>query len=126
MAIDELPPAPTPPPGVPAPSVQERIEELRARREAAREPGGKESIRKQHARGKLTARERIDLLLDRGSFSETDPFARHRSHDFGMERTRPEGDGVVTGYGTIEGRRVFAFSQDFTVFGGSLGEVMAE
>src|SRR5437762_1836686 len=115
-----------PPPEILPESVQERIEELRRRREASKEPGGKDGAKKQHERGKLTARERIDLLMDPGSFSETDPFAKHRSHDFGMERTRPDGDGVVTGYGTVDGRRVFVFSQDFTVFGGSLGEVNAQ
>src|SRR3990172_9575774 len=108
------------------PTIEERIEELRARKQEALEPGGKESVKKQHARGKLTARERIDLLLDKGTFVETDSLARHRSHDFGMEKNRPPGDGVVTGYGTIDGRKVFVFSQDFTVIGGSLGEVMAQ
>jgi acetyl-CoA carboxylase carboxyltransferase component len=115
-----------PPPKILPESVQERIEELRRRREASKEPAGKGGARKQHERGKLTARERIDLLMDAGSFSETDPFAKHRSHDFGMERTRPDGDGVITGYGTVDGRKVFVFSQDFTVFGGSLGEVNAQ
>ncbi len=81
---------------------------------------------KQHARGKLTARERVEKLLDPGSFQELDTFVRHRTYDFGLDRTRPWGDAVVTGHGTIEGRRVCVFSQDFTVFGGSLGEVMAE
>ena len=108
------------------PSVAERIEELRRRREEALAGGGPEAVQKQHARGKLTARERIDLLLDRGSFVETDQLTRHRVHEFGMEQHRPYGDGVVTGWGTIDGRKVFVFSQDFTVFGGSLGEVMSE
>ena len=85
-----------------------------------------EAVRKQHEKGKLTARERVELLVDRSSFQETDPFAAHRSHDFGIERNRPAGDGVVTGYGTVDGRRVFVASQDFTVFGGSLGEVHAQ
>ncbi len=107
-------------------TVEERIEELRRRKAGGLSPGGPGSVQKQHARGKLTARERLDLLLDKDSFSETDPFARHRSHDFGMERNRPDGDGVVTGYGTIDGRKAFVASQDFTVFGGSLGEVMAQ
>ena len=120
------PPGEEPPPEILPESVQERIEELRKRRAASQEPGGKDGTRKQHERGKHTARERIDLLMDPGSFSETDPFAKHRSHDFGMERTRPDGDGVITGYGTVDGRRVFVFSQDFTVFGGSLGEVNAQ
>jgi acetyl-CoA carboxylase carboxyltransferase component len=108
------------------PSVAERIEELHRRREEALAGGGPEAIQKQHARGKLTARERIDLLLDRGSFVETDQLTRHRVHEFGMEKHRPYGDGVVTGWGTVDGRKVFVFSQDFTVFGGSLGEVMSE
>src|SRR6186713_1413577 len=81
---------------------------------------------KQHERGKLTARERIDLLLDAGSFEELDTFVRHRTSDFGMLDNRPWGDAVVTGHGTIDGRAVAVFSQDFTVFGGSLGEVMGE
>ncbi len=108
------------------PTVEERIEELRRRKAALLDERRKEAVRRQHEKGKLTARERLDLLLDRGSFVETDPFAVHRSHDFGMERNRPPGDGVVTGYGTIDGRRVFVASQDFTVFGGSLGEVHAQ
>jgi propionyl-CoA carboxylase beta chain len=106
--------------------VEERIEELRRRQEEALTAGGKDAIERQHARGKLTARERLDLLLDPGSFVETDMLARHRVQSFGMEETRPYGDGVVTGWGTIDGRKVFVFSQDFTVFGGSLGEVMSE
>lgn len=85
-----------------------------------------EGAKKQHQRGKLTARERIDLLLDPGSFVEFDALARHRAYNFGLEQRRPFGDGVVTGYGTIDGRRVCLFSQDFTIFGGSLGEVFAE
>ncbi|MDP9296175.1 MAG: acyl-CoA carboxylase subunit beta [Actinomycetota bacterium] len=125
-ATDEPEENEEPPPQILPATVQERIEELRKRKRAALEPGGREGVRKQHARGKLTARERVELLLDNGSFTETDQFAKHRSHDFGMERTRPDGDGVITGWGTIEGRKVFVFSQDFTVFGGSLGEVMAQ
>src|ERR687892_888804 len=107
-------------------AVHKKIEDLQKRAEQARAAGGKEAIERQHARGKLTARERIDLLLDPGSFVETDQLARHRVHGFGMERTRPYGDAVVTGYGTIDGRKVFVFSQDFTVFGGSLGETVSE
>ena len=99
---------------------------LKALREEARHAGTEAAVERQHARGKLTARERIDLLLDPGSFTELDMFTRHRAHGFGLEDTRPWGDGVVTGHGEIEGRRVFVFSQDFTVFGGSLGEVFAE
>jgi acetyl-CoA carboxylase carboxyltransferase component len=103
-----------------------RIEELRARHEETLAPGGAEAARRQHARGKLTARERLEILLDRGSFVETDALTRHRAHDLGMERNRPYTDGVVTGWGTIDGRKVFVYSQDFTVFGGSMGEVQAE
>jgi acetyl-CoA carboxylase carboxyltransferase component len=107
-------------------AVHHKIDDLRKRGEQARVAGGKEAVERQHARGKLTSRERIDLLLDPGSFVETDMLARHRVHGFGMERNRPYGDAVVTGYGTIDGRKVFVFSQDFTVFGGSLGETVSE
>jgi acetyl-CoA carboxylase carboxyltransferase component len=107
-------------------TVEERIDELRKRRKAALTPGGRDAAAKQHDRGKLTARERVQLLMDKGSFVETDPFAVHRAHDFGMDRKRPPGDGVVTGYGTVGGRKVFVASQDFTVFGGSMGEVHAQ
>ena len=88
--------------------------------------GSEQAVAKQHERGKLTARERIELLLDPGSFTEFDELARHRATDFGIAATRPYGDGVVTGYGTVDGRPVCVFSQDFTVFGGSLGEVYGE
>ena len=107
-------------------SIEERIEELRRRRKATLSPGGKDATKRQHDRGKLTARERLDVLMDRGSFVETDPFAVHRAHEFGMDKKRPPGDGIVTGYGTIDGRKVFVASQDFSVFGGSMGEVMAQ
>src|SRR5688572_14399488 len=107
-------------------TVEDRIEELRKRRKAAATPGGRDAAKKQHDKGKLTARERLDVLMDDGSFVETDPFAVHRAHDFGMDRKRPPGDGIITGYGTIDGRKVFVASQDFTVFGGSMGEVMAQ
>ena len=103
----------------------EKIAELRRRREQAR-TGDQAANQKQHERGKLTARERIELLLDPGSFVELDAFAVHRTTAFGMERRRPLGDGVITGHGTIDGRPVCLFAQDFTVFGGSLGEVFAE
>ncbi|WP_129670343.1 acyl-CoA carboxylase subunit beta [Candidatus Chloroploca sp. Khr17] len=103
----------------------EKIEELRRRREKA-QTGDPQAIEKQHERGKKTARERIDLLLDPGSFVELDAFAVHRTAAFGMERRKPLGDGVVTGHGTIDGRPVCVFAQDFTIFGGSLGEVFAE
>jgi propionyl-CoA carboxylase beta chain len=100
--------------------MQEIIEELERRREAAKLGGGQERIDAQHAQGKLTARERVDVLLDQGSFEEWDIFVEHRSTDFDMANKVVPGDGVVTGYGTINGRMVFVFSQDFTVFGGSL------
>src|SRR3989440_11619412 len=103
----------------------ERIEELRRRKALAKEGGGKDRIEAQHAKGKLTARERVGLLLDPGSFVETDAFVEHRTTDFGMDAKRIPGDGVVTGHGSIDGRTVFVFSQDFTVFGGSLGEIHA-
>ncbi len=107
-------------------TVEDRIEELRERRAAALMPAGPEAANKQHDKGKLTARERLDILMDAGSFVETDPFTVHRSHDFGMDQRKPPGDGIVTGYGTIDGRKVFVASQDFTVFGGSMGETVAQ
>jgi propionyl-CoA carboxylase beta chain len=100
--------------------------ELEARRAEARLGGGTARIAAQHAKGKLTARERVEVLLDEGSFEEFDMFVAHRSHDFGMGASRIAGDGVVTGWGTINGRQVYVFSQDFTVFGGSLSETHAE
>jgi propionyl-CoA carboxylase beta chain len=103
-----------------------KIADLERRRYEAVHAGSQQAVAKQHERGKLTARERIDLLLDPGSFTEFDELARHRAHDFGIAATRPYGDGVVTGYGTVDGRPVCVFSQDFTVFGGSLGEVYGE
>lgn len=107
-------------------SLEKKLRELEAKREAARLGGGKERIEAQHAKGKLTARERLELLLDKGSFEEFDMFVAHRSRDFGLEKQKFLGDGVVTGVGTINGRQVFVFSQDFTVFGGSLSEAHAE
>jgi propionyl-CoA carboxylase beta chain len=101
----------------------DKLDRLRAE---ARLGGGEERIARQHEKGKLTARERLEVLLDRGSFEELGMFVRHQSHDFGLDRHRPLGDGVVTGYGTINGRLVYVFSQDFTVFGGSLGMAHAE
>ncbi|PHS77053.1 MAG: methylmalonyl-CoA carboxyltransferase, partial [Rhodospirillaceae bacterium] len=98
------------------------IEELDRRREKARLGGGQKRIDTQHAKGKLTARERLELLLDPASFEEWDMFVEHRCVDFGMDKQTIPGDGVVTGYGTINGRTVFVYSQDFTVFGGSLSE----
>lgn len=103
----------------------DRIGTLRRLREKAKLGGGQERIEEQHRKGKLTARERLDLFLDPRSFVELDRFAMHRFHDFGMDQRRFFGDGVVTGYGTVEGRRVYVFSHDFTVFGGSLGEMFA-
>ncbi|MEX2588116.1 MAG: acyl-CoA carboxylase subunit beta [Actinomycetota bacterium] len=107
-------------------SVEHRIEQVRSRTAEALGGGGPSAIQRQHDKGKKTARERIDLLLDPGSFVETDMLARHRATGFGMEDKRPHGDGVVTGWGTIDGRKVFVYSQDFTIFGGSLGEVVAD
>jgi propionyl-CoA carboxylase beta chain len=104
----------------------ERLSRLRQRYAEAREGGGRERIERQHAAGKLTARERIEALCDPGSFQELDALVVHRSHDFGMERTLVPGDGVVTGHGRVDGRPVFLFAQDFTVFGGSLSETFAE
>ena len=103
----------------------DRLAELRRLSSEAEAGGGAERRERQHKEGKLSARERIDLLLDEGSFEELDKFVRHQSHDFGMESQRPLGDGFVTGYGRIEGRLVYVFAQDFTVFGGSLSEANA-
>ena len=102
------------------------IRELERRRAAAHMGGGEKRIEAQHARGKLTARERVEILLDEGSFEEFDTFVEHRSTDFGMEATRVPGDGVVTGWGTINGRLVYLFVKDFTVFGGSLSMAHAQ
>ena len=106
--------------------MQEIIRQLEEKRNRARLGGGEKRIASQHAKGKLTARERIELLLDPDSFEEWDMFKEHRCTDFGMDQQSIPGDGVVTGYGTINGRLVFVFSQDFTVFGGSLSEAHAE
>lgn len=103
-----------------------KIQKLRELKALSRLGGGEERIRAQHAKGRLTARERLELLLDRGSFREVDAFVVHRTHDFGLDQQKYLGDSVVTGWGTIDGRLVYVFSQDFTVFGGSLGEVHAE
>src|SRR5947209_12025581 len=118
MAVEE--------PILPVHPIEERLEQLAALREQALRAGSPAAVERQHARGKLTARERLDLLLDPGSFVELDMLARHRAHGFGIEATRPLTDGVVTGFGLIDGRKVFLFAQDFTVFGGALGEVFAE
>jgi propionyl-CoA carboxylase beta chain len=106
--------------------MQDIIHQLEAKRELARLGGGQKRIQAQHSKGKLTARERIELLLDAGSFEEWDMFVEHRCTDFGMADQTVPGDGVVTGYGMINGRLVFVFSQDFTVLGGSLSEAHAE
>src|ERR687888_552691 len=105
---------------------EEKLAYLAELRDEAIHSASTEAVEKQHSKGKLTARERIDKLLDPGSFQELDTFVRHREHEFGLDKNRPWGDAVVTGHGTIDGRRVCVFSQDFTVFGGSLGEVMGE
>src|SRR3989449_5145247 len=104
---------------------EEKLAQLQELRQAAIH-SAPEAEEKQHAKGKYTARERVEKLLDPGSFQELDTFVRHRTYEFDMQKNRPWGDAVVTGHGTIDGRRVCVFSQDFTVFGGSLGEVMAE
>jgi propionyl-CoA carboxylase beta chain len=105
---------------------EEKLAQLQQLRDEAIHSASDAAVEKQHAKGKYTARERIEKLVDPGSFEELDTFVRHRVHEFGMEKNRPWGDAVVTGHGKIDGRPVCVFSQDFTVFGGSLGEVMAE
>ena len=107
-------------------AVTTAIKQLEKMRAQAKEGGGKGRIKKQHDKGKLTARERLEILLDKGSFNELDMFVRHRSHDFSMEKTRFLSDGVITGYGAIDGRKVVVFSHDFTIFGGCLSESFAE
>lgn len=104
-------------------TIRERLADLEARKEEARAPGSERSIERQHDRGKMLARERMEYLLDDGSFRELDMLARHRNPAI---EDRPYTDGVITGWGTVEGRKVFVFSQDFTLFGGALGEVYAE
>ncbi|MDX1611406.1 MAG: carboxyl transferase domain-containing protein, partial [Candidatus Thermoplasmatota archaeon] len=106
--------------------MDERIRELEERREAAQQGGGQARIERQHKAGKLTARERLEVLLDEGTFHELDPFVEHQVNRFGMDEKRIPGDGVVTGWGKVNGRLVYVFAQDFTVFGGSLGEAHAE
>ena len=105
---------------------EEKLAQLEEIRFEAVHAGSESAVEKHHAKGKYTARERVEKLLDPGSFQELDTFVRHRTSEFDMMKNRPYGDAVVTGHGTIEGRRVCVFSQDFTVFGGSLGEVMGE
>ena len=107
-------------------SMRRKLEELEELRRQAEQGGGEKRIEQQHDRGTLTARERLDMLLDEGSLVELDRFVVHRATGFGLEDEKYLGDGVVTGYGTIHGRLVYVFSQDFTVFGGSLSEAHAE
>ena len=104
----------------------DRAADLAKRRDEAMHAGSEKAVARQHARNKMTARERIDYLLDDGSFNELGLFVRHQATGMGLEQDRPYTDGVVTGWGTVDGRQVFLFSQDFTVFGGSLGEANAE
>ena len=103
----------------------EKVKELIALREQARLGGGEKRIESQRKKGKYTARERIAMLLDEGSFEEFDMFVQHRCTNFGIEKTKYLGDGIVTGYGTIDGRLVYIYAQDFTVFGGALSEALA-
>src|SRR5215510_9916137 len=110
---------------IPAMDLQQKLEELKRRDQLAEEGGGKERRERQHKEGKMSARERIEFLLDEGTFEETDRFVTHRANDFGLSEQKYYGDGFITGYGRIEGRLVFVFAQDFTVFGGSLSEANA-
>ena len=105
--------------------IEQKIQELLEKRNEARLGGGQKRIDSQHAKGKMTARERIAILLDEGSFEETDMFVTHRTTDFGLDKQQFLGDGVVTGHGTIDGRVVYVYAQDFTVFGGALSETMS-
>ena len=107
-------------------TLEERLKELEKRNREAELGGGEARIERQHKAGKLTARERIDLLMDKGSFEEIDRFVVHRSDNFDMGSTKIVGDGIVTGFGKIDGRLVYIFAQDFTVFGGSLSEMYAK
>jgi propionyl-CoA carboxylase beta chain len=125
-ALDELPDSPPDSHDIDIHTTAGKIADLAVRQDEAIHAASAKAVEKQHAKGKLTARERIALLLDEGSFVELDEFARHRSTAFGLERNRPYGDGVITGYGTVDGRQVCVFSQDFAIFGGSLGEVYGE
>ncbi len=119
------PPAHPPAIILPAMNIEEKIAELKKRNQLAEEGGGKTRRERQHKEGKMLARERIEFLLDEGTFEETDKLVTHRCSDFGMQEQKPYGDGFVTGYGRIEGRLVYVFAQDFTVFGGSLSETNA-
>ena len=105
---------------------EQHIERLRLLREEAQHAGSQRAVDRQHDQGKLTARERLGLLLDKGSFEELDMFVRHQASGFGLEGQRPPGDAVITGWGTIDGRTVFVFAEDFTVFGGSLGQAVSD
>ena len=105
---------------------QSKLDQLRDRSRQAEAGGGAARIEKQHAADKMTARERVDFLLDEGTFQEFDKLVEHRSRDFGLDKQNYPGDGVVTGHGLIDGRKVFVFAQDFTVFGGSLSDVVPE
>ena len=100
-------------------STEEQIERLRRLREEHEHAGSQRAVDKQHEAGKMTARERLDALLDPGSFVEIDTLVRHRAHGFGIEKRRPAGDAVVTGWGTVDGRTIFVFAEDFAVFGGA-------
>src|SRR5690554_3297800 len=102
-----------------------KLDELREKKEQLKLGGGEDKIEKQHKRGKLSARERLNLLFDEGSFIEIGSFVKHRSTDFGMDKVEAPAEGVVTGYGTVDGRLVYAYAQDFTVIGGSLGQMHA-
>ncbi|GAA1988400.1 acyl-CoA carboxylase subunit beta [Amycolatopsis minnesotensis] len=124
MSLETDRPAAGGAPGIPG--TAERIYDLTARRDEVERIAEKRALDRQHAKGKLTARERIELLADPGSFVELDQFARHRCAEFGMDASRPYGDGVVTGHATVDGRQICLFSQDFSVFGGSMGEVFGE
>ncbi|MEA5055895.1 MAG: carboxyl transferase domain-containing protein, partial [Propionicimonas sp.] len=104
----------------------DKLEQLRAKRQAALRGGGRERIEAQHTKGKLTARERLAILLDEGSFQELGALATHHNSDFGMDKLKYPGDGVVTGFGKVNGRRVAVFAQDFTVLGGSFSEVQSQ
>jgi propionyl-CoA carboxylase beta chain len=106
--------------------MKDKLNELKKKQDLAQLGGGQERIDSQHAKGKMTARERLHFLLDEGSFEEIGMFVTHRSHEFGLERQKFLGDGVITGYGTVNGRTVYVFAQDFTVFGGSLAEMHAK
>ncbi|MCH7585105.1 MAG: methylmalonyl-CoA carboxyltransferase, partial [Acidobacteria bacterium] len=107
-------------------STEELIEKLRQLRKEHEHAGSQRAVDKQHEAGKMTARERVDALVDKGSFVELDMFVKHAARGFGIEDRRPPGDAVITGWGTIDGRTVFVYAEDFTVFGGSLGQAVSE